>query len=178
MKEFNPEEISKYIMYLDEYGLYTSVLCEPLPLKGFSWSTPEKIIEMMNDYLKIELCTLKVDLEYPKELHNLHNDYPLAVESVTVNGVKKLIPNLRKKEKYVVHHKDLRCYLKYGLKLTKIHSGISYEERDYMKKFIDINTEARKVAKNEFEKDFYKRMNNSVFGKTMENVRNRATWCR
>ena len=174
MKDYDPEEISKYIMYLDENALYTSALCKPLPLRGFGWLTPEEINEMMKDHSEIRSCTLKVDLEYPKELHDLHNDYPLAVESVTVNGVEKLIPNLNDKEKYVVHHEALRCYLKYGMKLTKIHSGISYEERDYMKKFIEINTEARKVAKNEFEKDFDKLMSNSVFGKTMENVRDRA----
>ena len=87
--------------------------------------------------------------------------------------MKKLIPNLCNKEKYVVHHEALRCYLKYGMKLKIIYAGISYEERD-MKEFIDINAEARKVAKNDFEKDFYKRMSNSVFGKTMENVRNRS----
>ena len=85
-----------------------------------------------------------------------------------------LLPNLYDKEKYVVHHEALKCYLKYGMKLKKVHAGISYEERDYMKEFIDINAEARKVARNDFEKDFYKRMSNSVFGKTMENVRNRS----
>ena len=95
-------------------------------------------------------------------------------ESVKVNGVKKLIPNLCNKEKYAVHHEALRCYLKYGMKLTKIYSGISYKERDFMKKFIDINAEARKVEKSDFEKDFYKRMSNNVFEKTMENVRNRS----
>ena len=136
--DYDPEEISKYIMYLDENALYTSALCKPLPLRGFGWLTPEEINEMMKDHSKIRSCTLKVDLEYPKELHDLHNDYPLAVESVTVNGVEKFIPNLNDKEKYVVHHEALRCYLKYGMKLTKIHSGISYEERDYM------NTEAQR----------------------------------
>ena len=167
----DPKEASKHIMYLDENALYTNALCEPLPLKGFRWLTPE---EMMDDHSKIKSCTLKVDLEYLKELHDLHNDYPLAPESVMVNGLKKLIPNLCDKSGCVVHHRALKCYLNHGLKLTKIHSGISYEESAYMKRFIDINTEARKVAKNKFEKDFYKVMNNSVFGKTMENVRDRA----
>ena len=116
---------------------------------------------------------MRVDLEYPKELHDLHNDYPLAVESVTVDGVKKLIPNLYDKERYVVNHELLRCCLRNGMVLKKIHEGIAYVEKDFMKKFIDINAEARKVAKNDFEKDFFKLMSNSVFGKTMENVRNR-----
>ena len=110
MNDYDPEEISKYIMYLGKNVLYISALCEPLPLKGFSWITPEKITEMMSDHAKINSGTLKIDLEYPKELHDLHNDYPFAPESVTVNGEKKLIPNLKNKEKCVVHHKALRCY--------------------------------------------------------------------
>ena len=169
-KNYDPKEISKYIVYNDKNGLYTSVLCGALPIGRFRWLTSEEVSEMMEDHSKIRSCTLKVDLKYPEKLHDSHNDYPLAVESVKVDGVRKLIPNLYNKEKYVVHHGALRCYLKYGMKLTKNHAGISYEERDFMKKFIDINAEARKVAKN----DFYKRMSNSVFRKTMENVRNRS----
>ena len=174
MKNYDPENPSVFIEYLDKNGLYTSVLSGPLPFSGFTWLTREEINEMMKDHTKLRSCTLKVDLGYPKELHDLHNEYPLAVESVVVDGVRKLIPNLYDKERYVVHHEALRCYLRNGMVLKKIHEGISYEERDFMKKFIDINAEARKVAKDDIEKDFYKRMSNSVFGKTMENVRNRA----
>ena len=112
-----------------------------------------------------------MDLDYP----DLHNEHPLAVESVVVDRVKKLIPNLYNKEKYVAHHEALQFYLRNGMVLKKIHEGISYEGKDFMKKFIDINAEARKVAKDDFEKDFYKLMSNSVFGKTMENVRNRKS---
>ena len=163
MKDYDPEKPDVFIEYLHKNGLYTSILAGPLPFSGFRWLTEEEISEMMGDHTKIRSCTLKVDLEYP-----------LAVESFKVDGVTKLIPNLYDKEKYVVHHEALRCYLRNGMVLKKIHGGISYEERDFMKKFIDINAEARKVAKDEFEKDFYKRMSNSVFGKTMENVENRV----
>ena len=173
-KNYDPEKPSAFIEYLDKNGMYTSILSGPLPFSGFRWLTQKEIDEMMEDHRKIKSCTLKVDLEYPKELHDLHNEYPLAVESVVVDEVRKLIPNLYDKERYVVHHEALRCYLRNGMVLKKIHEGISYEERDFMKEFIDINAEARKVAKDDFEKDFYKRMSNSVFGKTMENVRNRA----
>ena len=174
MKDYDPEEPSTFIAYLDKNGLYTSILSGQLPFSGFRWLTQREINRMMKDHSKIRTCTLKVDFEYPNQYHDSHNEYPLDVESVEVDGVKKLIPNLYDKKKYVVHHDALRCYLENGMGLKKIHSGISYEERDFMKEFIDINAEARKVAKNEFEKDFYKRMSNTVFGKTLENVRNRS----
>ena len=143
MKDYDPEKPDKFIEYLDKNSLYATMLCKPLPIGKFKWITPEDISEMMDDHSKIKFCTLKVEIEYPKELHDSHNDYPLAPEWVTVNGEEKLIPNLYDKEKYVVHHETLRCYLKYGIKLTKIHSGISYDEQDFMKKFIEINAEAR-----------------------------------
>ena len=168
------EKPDVFIEYLDKNSLCATMLCKPLPVRKFRWLTSEEIGEMMEDHTKIRSCTLKVDLDYPKELHDTHNDYPLAPESVTVNGVKKLIPGLHDKEKYVVHHEALRCYLRNGMVLRKIHEGISYEEQDFMKKFIEINAEARKIARNDFEKDFYKLMSNSVFGKTMENMRDQA----
>ena len=122
----------------------------------------------------IRNCTLKVDLEYPKELHDVHNNYPLAPESVVVSGMKKLIPKLRSKKNYVLHHKNLHQYLKHGMELTKIHRGVAYSENMFLKEYISNSTESRKLTKNDFEKDFFKLMNNSVFGKTLENVRARS----
>ena len=122
----------------------------------------------------IRNCTLEVDLEYPKELHDVHNNYPLAPESVVVSGMKKLIPKLRSTKNYVLHHKNLHQYLKHGMELTKIHRGVAYSESMFLKEYISNNTESRKLTKNDFEKDFFKLMNNSVFGKTMENVRARS----
>ena len=152
MNDYDPEKHCTYIEYLDNNGLYTSILSGPLPFSGFRWLTEKELNEMAEDHSKIRSCTLKVDLEYPDELHDSHNEYPLAVESVKVLGVRKLIPNLYDKEKYVVHHEALRCYLENGMVLKKIHSGISYEERDFMKEFIDINAEARKLAKNDLKR--------------------------
>ena len=128
MNDYDPEKPSTYIEYLDKNGLYTSILSGPLPFSGFRWLTEKELNEMAEDHSKIRSCTLKVDLECPDELHDSHNQYPLAVESVKVDGVRKLIPNLYDKEKYVVHHEALRCYLENGMVLKKIHSGISYEE--------------------------------------------------
>ena len=119
-------------------------------------------------------CILEVDLEYLRSLHNLHSDYPLAPERVEVNKVEKLIPNLRDKEKYVIHYENLKQYLSLGLKLTKIYRGIKFKESQLLEKYIALNTELRTAAKTDFEKDFFKLMNNSVFGKTMENIRKRV----
>ena len=119
-------------------------------------------------------CILEVDLEYPRSLHDSHSDYPLAPEQIKVNKVTKLISNLGDRERYILHYKNLKQYLSLGLKLIRIHRGINFEESQWLKKYIALNTELRTVAANEFEKDFFKLMNNSVFGKTMENIRNRV----
>ena len=98
----------------------------------------------------------------------------MAPERRITKKVEKLIPNLNDKKNYVLHHEDLKLYLSQGLILTKIHKGITFEEKDFMKPYIDLNTDMRTKRTTDFEKDFYKLMNNSVFGKTMENVRNRV----
>ena len=130
---------------------------------------------MLDDPTKIKGCTLEVDLDYPTELHDLHNDYPLAPESIVVNRVPKLIPNLNDKTNYVVHSRMLQQCLKRGLVLKKIHRGVKYTESTFLKTYINSNTKSRTAAKSDFEKDFFKLMNNSVFGKTMENVRKRCS---
>ena len=117
-------------------------------------------------------CILEVDFEYSKELHDAHNEYPLAPESIKVDRVHKLVPNLNDKKNYVVHHENLKMYDSMGLKITKIHRGIRFNESPWLKTYIDLNTKLRTKATNEFEKDFFKLMNNSVFGKTMENIEN------
>ena len=161
--KFVASEISKYI---DANNLYGWAMSKPLPTHGFKWMKDSEL-EKWEKYS----CILEVDLEYPKNLHDLHNDYPLAPEQIEVNKVDKLIPNLGYKEKYIIHYENFKQYLSLGLKLVKIHRGIKFEESPWLKKYIDLNTNLRTKAKNEFEKDFFKLMNNSVFGKTMENIR-------
>ena len=174
---FNKNKALKYLMYLDANNLYGCAMSEKLHTHGFKWLTGgemEKIYENRHNLNKMP-CILEVDLEYPENLHNLHNDYPLCPEKVKCkNGVEKLIPNLRDKKKYVLHYKNLIQCLDMGLKIKHIHRGIKFVESEWMKPYIDKNTNLRAKAKNNFEKDFYKLMNNSVFGKTMENIRNRV----
>ena len=167
--KFNSNEPSKYIQYLDANNLYGWAMSKPLPTHGFKWMKTSQL-----ETWELHSCILEVDLEYPKELHDLHNDYPLAPEQIEVNKVEKLIPNLWNKKNYVIHYENLKQYLNLGLKLTNIHRGIKFKESQWLKKYIALNTDLRTKAKNEFNKDFFKLMNNSVFGKTMENIRNRS----
>ena len=160
MENYDKSKPSKYIQYLDANNLYGWAMSQKMPTHGFKWMKDTEI----KDWKK-HSCILEVDLEYPKELHNLHNDYPLAPERLTVNGTEKLIPNLNNKEKYVIHHETLKTYESLGLKVKKVHKAIKFEERDWLKMYIDLNTNLRTAAKNDFEKDFFKLMNNSVLVK-------------
>ena len=197
MKKYDEKAPSKYIMYLDANNLYGWAMSQYLPTGGFRWMTQKQINKI--DLAKYKEDSekgliLEVDLIYPKELHDLHNDYPLAAEKITVTKemlspyceeirdkfkistglVQKLIPTLSKKEKYVLHYRNLQLYLSLGLEIDKIHRVLEFKQSPWLKQYIDFNTKKRKNAKNNFEKDFFKLMNNSVFGKTMENIRKRV----
>ena len=132
--------------------------------------TSEKIDEPVRK--DMEEYLLEVDVEYPKEEHGNHKELPFLAERMKIGGEEKLVPNLRDKKGYVVQIKNLNQALKHGLKLKKVHRVIEFQQSRWMKAYIMLNTRLRKDAKNEFEKDFFKLMNNSVFGKTMENIRN------
>ena len=197
MKEYDEMAPSKYIMYLDASNLYGWAMSQYLPTGGFRWMKEKQInkidLAKYKDDSKKGLI-MEVDLEYPEELHDLHNDYPLAAEKVRVTEdmlseycksiadkygistglVSKLIPTLGKKEKYVLHYRNLQLYIDLGLKVTKVHRVLEVNQSPWLKQYIDFNTEKRKNAKNAFEKDFFKLMNNSVFGKTIENIRKRV----
>ena len=176
---FNKNKPSKYLMYLDANNLYGCAMSMKLPTHGFKWLTGGEMEKIYNNRV-IQVwektpCILEVDLEYPENLHDLHNDYPFCPERVECkNRVEKLIPNLRNKTKYIIHYKNLIQCLKAGMKLKKIHRGIKFIESEFMKPYIEMNTNLRAKAKNNCEKDFFKLTNNSVFGKTMENIRNRV----
>ena len=193
--DYDKNKASSYINYLDANNLYGLSMIQKLPYRNLKWDdkiTEEDIINYDNDRIGY---ILELDLEYPKELHDLHNDYPVAPEVKNVksnllsekqieiykliNGskepkdekTKKLILNLNDKNKYVVHIRTLQFYLKHGLKLKKIHRAIKFEQKEILKPYIEFNTEKRKNARNDFEKDIFKLLNNAVFGKTMEDKR-------
>ena len=197
MKEYEEKVPSKYIMYLDANNLYGWAMSQYLPTGGFKWLTEKQINKI--DLAKYKEDSekgliLEVDLEYPKELHDLHNDYPLGSEKIRVSNdmlseycreiahkfkistglVHKLIPTLSNKEKYVLNYRNLQLYTDLGLKLTKVHRALEFNQSPWLKQYIDFNTRKRTNAKIAFEKDFFKLMNNSVFGKTMENLRKRV----
>ena len=114
---------------------------------------------------------LEVNVSYWRELHDYHNDLPFMCEKMKVGGVEKLVPDLCYKMKYVIQIKALAKAIEHGLVLEHIHRVIEFKQSAWMKEYIDFNTRLRTMASNDFEKDFYKLMNNSVFGKTMENIR-------
>ena len=113
----------------------------------------------------------EVDIEYPKNLHDLHRDLPFLPERMKINKCNKLVCNLYDKNNYVFHIRSLKQALDHGLILKKVQKVIQFNQGAWLKEYIDINNELRKQAKNDFEKDFFKLINNSVFGKTMKNVR-------
>ena len=137
---------------------------------------------------------LEVDFEHPDELHELHNDSPLAPEKleighdmlsqhcsdiankydIKIGCVNKLAPNLGNKSKYVLHYKNHQLYLSLGMKLVSVHRILKLKQSYWLKKYIDFNKGKRKNVLNSFEKYFFKLMNNSVYGKTMENLRKRV----
>ena len=165
-----------------------------LPYGGFKWLKNVDGFDVNSVSEKSPIgYFLEVDLEYPDELHELHNDYPLAPEKLAVSSdmlskyckkiadkyeikvgdVKKLIPNLGNKTNYVVHYRNLQLYLSLGRKLTKIDIVLKFKQSDMMKKYIDFNTKKRTNPANSFEKDFFKLMINCVYGKTMKNLQER-----
>ena len=148
--KFSPISESSYLQYLDANNLYGWAMSQPLPAGGLRW----------------------VDgFSYPKELHNPHNDLPFMCERMEINGVEKLLPNLRDIKSYVIHIQTLNQALQHGLRLDRIHRVIEFYQSPWLKTYIDFNTHLRMAATDDFEKDFFKLMNNSVFGKTMENIK-------
>ena len=184
---YDADKKNVYLSYLDANNLYGWAMVQPLPQRDFKWATDDEIKEF--DIENVPESSdrgfiLEVDLEYSDSLHDTHSDYPLAPESITVTHdmlspyskdllqslgrkqgeAKKLVPNLSNKSKYVLHYVNLKQYVSLGMHVTKIHRILSFHQSTWLKPYIEFNTEKR-----------FKLLNNSVFGKTMENLRNHVS---
>ena len=173
-EQYKPDEDDKYLIYFDVNNLYGWEMTEPLPSVGFKWV--DKIGQ--HDFFNVPDdhpygFILEVDLEYPEILHDEHKDLPFCAEHRAPPGSKKtkLITILHDKERYIRHHRALKQALENGLILRKVHRALQFNQSRWLKKYIDLNSEKRKNAKNEFEKMLFKLFNNAVYGKTMENER-------
>lgn len=197
MTDFDSTKPSTFIAYWDMNNLYGYAMTQPLPVGEFTWMGDEQILKFDvtaipddSDYGYI----VEADLDYPDHLHDLHSDYPLLPEHMTVtedmispytktqlkklgkrmSTTKKLIPHLGSRTNYVIHYRNLKQCIDLGIVVKKIHRILTFRQIAWMKDYIDFNSQKRQLATNDFEKDFFKLMNNAVFGKTMENLRNRC----
>ena len=209
---YRPEEESSFILYIDATNLYGLAMSQPLPDNDFTWLSEEECRaaemalagseESRDAFFEVDPQTFKwyyileVDLEYPAELHDRDDDYPMAPEllditpemlsetqhrlvvkyfNAAVPGNKKLICSLLNKRNYVVFGQMLQLYLIRGMKLTKVHRGIKFTAQPYLAAYIQHNTERRFANRtDETKKNFYKLMNNSPYGKTIENMAKRS----
>ena len=162
LPNYNPQEPSKYISYVDANNLYGWGMVQSMPVGNFQWSNDvfdEKTVLKMTDDQPTGYI-FEVDLEYPQSLHDLHNDYPLAPERLMISKdelsahsikileileskhspTEKLIPNLKDKTNYVTHYRNLKLYLELGMKIKKVHKVISFDQSPWLKQYIDFNT--------------------------------------
>ena len=202
LKDYDSSKPSNYLMYWDANNLYGWAMCEYLPFKNLYIleDVPLKHILNTRDDAYFGYI-VECDLEFPVELHDLFKEFPPCPETLTPDeewlspfqkeiakdideklgvtkkgkykGTDKLVPHLYEHKKYVIHYRNLKKIVKLGVNVKNIHQVLTFQQKPWMKPYIELNTEKCKQAKNEFEKDFYKLMNNAVFGKTMENVKNR-----
>ena len=171
---YNPDESSKYIMYWDLNNLYGWAMMKYLPFSGFRW------VQNVNqiDFLAVPDDSpvgyiLEVDIHYPESIHDDHKHIPFCPEHMAPPGSKqkKLMTTLLDKSCYVIHYVALKQAVKHGLIVTKTHRVLQFNQSDWLKTYIDLNTELRAKATNPLQKALYKLKNNSIYGKTMENQR-------
>ena len=169
MNNYDKSIKSSYLMYLDANNLYGWAMSKKLPVNGFKWENDlsrfnEDFIKNYNENSDIGYF-LEVDVEYPKKLFSSHKDLPFSLEREKLEKLEKLVCGIEDKEKYVIYRRALKEALKHGLILKRVRRVIQFNQKAWLKPYIDRSTKLRKEAKTEFEKDFFKLMNNSVFGK-------------
>ena len=167
MKNYDKNKESSYNQYLDANNLYGWAMSQKLPVNGFKWVKDTSKIneEFIKNYDEDNNkgYILEVDVKYSIKLHDLHSDLPFLPKRMEIDKCKKPVCNLRNKKKYVVQIRSLKQALNHGLKLKKVHRIIEFNQEAWLKNHIDMNTELRKIAKNDFEKDFFKLMNNAQY---------------
>ena len=135
----------------------------------------EDLSQFNKDFIKIiesdERYFLGADVQYPENLHDLHNNLQFLPERLKIEKIEKLATKLHNKNEYAIHTANLKQPVNHGLVLKKIPRVIKFNQKSWLKSYIDMNADLRNVAKNDFKEDFFKLMNNSVFGETMENER-------
>ena len=175
MKDYDENKDDSFLLYTEFNNLYGKVMSEKSPVDGFEWiedtsEIDENFIKNYDEDSDVGYF-IKADIQNPKELDNNHSDLPLLPERMKVNKYKKLVCNLYDEKDYDDHIRLIKQALNHGLKIKKIHKVLKFNQRAWLKEYIDLNTEKRMNAENDFDRDFYKLMNNAVYGKTMENVR-------
>jgi len=192
LKNYDETKEDSYIVYLDANNLYGGAMCEYLPYKDFKWNTEEWTTEkIMNIDDENDIGFLfSVDTHINQKHHDYMNNYPICPENISIkkddlnewqkenyknSNIKKLCLTFYDKKDYIINYRLLKLFISLGLEI-KINKVLQYKQKDFLKDYIMLNTNLRKASNNDFHKDFYKLMNNSVFGKTMENVRNRINF--
>ena len=175
MKYYDKNKESSYLKYWDVNNLYSWVMSQKLPVNDFK--SVEDISELTEDLIKSynnngsnEEYFLEVDVQHLEDLHSLHNDLACLSERMEIENLEELVANLTKKEEYVIHTRNLKQALNPGLMLEKVQKGIKFNQKTWLKSYINMNADLRKKTKNDFEKDFPELMNNTVFRKNIENV--------
>ena len=158
MKNHGKDKESSDLIYVDANNLYGWSMCKKLPVSDFKYIDDISIFteDFIKNYDKNidKGCIFVVDVEYPRNLHKLHSDLRFLPERIKVGNCTKLVCNLQDKENYPVHILVLKQSLNHGLKLTKVHSVIEFTQKDWLKPYIDMNSELRKHAENDFKRLF------------------------
>ena len=197
LDDFDPNEKASFIHYVDANNLYGASMSKPLPTGNFRWLSVEEISDLDISKLNADgeyAYILEVDLQYPKDLHEKHSDYPLAVERKAIQekqlsdfnikclqnvqenfkSTTKLCPDLTNKIKYVLSLRNLQLCLSQGLELSCIHRVLVADQSPFLKTYIDFNSKKRQESKSKFSSDFFKLCNNAIYGKFIEDIRKRT----